>query len=99
MLTLDHIAKSLEAVLTSYDVSAAYVFGSYARGDASEDSDVDVRLECGDRIGYAQLLDIQEQLEDFLEVHVEIVTNPPELMRPAFRERIGRDEVLLYEAA
>lgn len=48
---------------------------------------------------YADLLDIQEALERRLGRSVELVMNPLEFMRPAFRERIQRDEVLLYEAA
>ena len=62
-------------------------------------SDVDVRLECGPEVDYADLLDIQEQLEARLGRSVEIITNPLEFMRPAFRHRIQQDEVLLYEAA
>ena len=40
-----------------------------------------------------------ERLEVELGRRVEIVTNPPERMLPAFRKRIEKDEVLLYEAA
>lgn len=47
----------------------------------------------------SDLLSIQELLEERLGRSVEIVTNPPEFMRPAFRKRIQQDEVLLYETA
>ena len=99
MLTIDHIAKVLESVVASYDVRAVYLFGSFARGEAGPQSDIDVRLECGPGIDYADLLDIQESLEERLARPVEIVTNPLEFMRPAFRKRVQRDEVLLYAAA
>lgn len=39
------------------------------------------------------------ELEEELGRDVEIVTNPPEHMRPAFRKSIEKDEVRLYEAA
>lgn len=99
MITVDDIAKALEEVVSSYDVSAVYLFGSYARDEQGPTSDVDIRLECGDGVGFGDLLDIKEQLEARLGRSVELITNPLEFMRPAFRERIEKDEVLLYEAA
>lgn len=99
MLTIAHITDALGSVVSSYDVRAAYLFGSFARGDASSQSDIDVRLECGPSINYADLLDIQEGLEKLLSRPVELITNPLELMRPAFRERVQKEEVLLYAAA
>lgn len=55
--------------------------------------------KCGPEIDYADLLDIQESLEERLGRSVEIVTNPLEFMRPAFRKHVLHDEVLLYAAA
>lgn len=99
MITIQDIRCALESIVASYDIRAAYLFGSYARGDAKAASDIDVRLECGDGVDYADLLDIQEQLQALLGRPVELLTNPLEFMRPAFRERLQKDEVLLYEAA
>lgn len=98
MLTIESIAEVLREVVTPYDVRAGYLFGSFARGEEGKQSDVDVRLECGRDINYADLLSIQELLEKRLGRSIEIVTNPPEFMRPAFRKRIQQDEVLLYKA-
>lgn len=99
MPTIDHIAEVLKSVMAPYDVRAVYLFGSFARGEAGPQSDIDVRLECGPGIDYADLLDIQESLEKRLGRSVEIVTNPLGFMRPAFRKHVQRDEVLLYAAA
>lgn len=96
---LDDIAAKVSQVLSHYDVSSAYLFGSFARGEQTENSDVDLRFVCGPSITYGTLLEISEQLEGELGSKIEIVTNPPEFMRPRFRERVLRDEVLLYEAA
>ena len=99
MLTIENIAETLREVVAPYDVRAGYLFGSFARGEEEPHSDVDVRLECGHSINYDDLLTMQELLEERLGRSVEIVTNPPEFMRPAFRKRIQQDEVLLYETA
>ena len=66
MVTVQHITEVLSDVVAPYDVRAAYLFGSFARGEQSSESDIDVRLECGPDIDYGNLLDIQETLEERL---------------------------------
>lgn len=48
---------------------------------------------------FGTLCEISLELEEELGRVVEIVTNPPEHMRPAFRKNIEQDEVRLYEAS
>ncbi len=96
---MDNIAAVLAQVLASYDVEAAFVFGSFARGEQTPSSDIDLRLVCGRSMTYGTLFEISQKLQEALGREVEIVTNPPERMRPRFRENIQKDEVLLYEAA
>lgn len=96
---LRNIALVLSDVLAPYDVREAYLFGSFARGEESDASDIDLRLVCGPSMTYGVLYEISQKLESALGRTVEIVTNPPEYMRPRFRENIQKDEVLLYEAA
>ena len=40
--TLDEIRRRVQPVAEKCHLKAVYVFGSYARGDAREDSDVDL---------------------------------------------------------
>lgn len=63
------------------------------------DSDIDLRLVCGETMTFGTLYELSLELEEELGRDVEIVTNPPEHMRPAFRKSIEKDEVRLYEAA
>lgn len=98
-LSVQNISETVKEVLSGYDILEAYLFGSFARGDASADSDIDLRLLCGSSMNYGTLAEIEELLESQFGRSVEIITNPPEHMRPAFRERIQKDEVLLYAAA
>lgn len=93
---INTIAEAVQDVVRDYDVQAAYLFGSYARGEAAETSDVDLRLECGPSMTFGILYRIQKRLEESLDRGVDIVTCRPEHMRPRFRDRIQRDEVLLY---
>ena len=62
------------------------------------DSDIDLRLVCGNTMTFGTLYELSLELEKELGRKVDIVTNPPEHMRPAFHNNIEQDEVRLYEA-
>lgn len=98
MNSLDYISSAVCHVLAQYDVSEAYLFGSFARGEQTPDSDIDLRLACGNTMTFGTLYELSHELEKELGRKVDIVTNPPEHMRPAFRKSIEQDEVLIYEA-
>lgn len=94
--THDAIRKALERVLRPYDVWKAYVYGSYARGDQTPESDIDLRFLCGDNITYGGLYRISNKLEKTLSTEVDILACKPEKLRPSFYDSIKDDEVLLY---
>ena len=79
-----------------YGVAKASLFGSYARGDATPDSDVDLLIEKGALRGM-QVLDFQEDLSKALGKSVDIVTTAGASER--FLDKIRADEVVLYEAS
>ena len=99
MITLVDISAAVSRALSRYDVREAYLSGSFARGEPTPDSDIDLRLVCGETMTFGTLFELSLELEEELVRDVEIVTNPPEHMRPAFRKSIEKDEVRLYEAA
>ena len=96
MITLADISSALTRVLPRYDVREAYLFGSFARGEQTPDSDIDLRLACGDSMTFGALYQLSLDLEDELGRKVDIVTNPPQHMQPTFRKNITQDEVRLY---
>lgn len=98
MISLDYISSAVCRVLAQYDVSEAYLFGSFARGEQTPDSDIDLRLVGGNTMTFGTLYELSYKLEKELGRKVDIVTNPPEHMRPAFRKSIEQDEERVYEA-
>ena len=92
------ISSAVSRVLARYDVREAYLFGSFARGEQTPDSDIDLRLVCGNTMTFGTLYEHSLELEKELGRKVDIVTNPPEHMRPPFRKNLEQDEVRLYEA-
>ena len=71
------------------------LFGSYARGEATPDSDVDLLVEKGDMRGM-RVLDFQDDLAKALGKRVDVVTTAGASER--FLGKIRSDEVVLYEA-
>ena len=97
MISTSDISTADSRVLARYDVCEAYLFGSFARGEQTPDSDIDLRLVCGNTMTFGTLYELSLELEKQLGRKVDIVTNPPEHMRPAFRKSIKLDEVRIYE--
>ncbi|MGO5296056.1 nucleotidyltransferase family protein [Collinsella sp. LCP21S3_A9] len=98
MISPTDISTAVSRVLARYDVREAYLFGSFARGEQTPESDIDLRLACGATMTFGALYVLSLELEKELGRKVDIVTNPPEHMRPAFRKNLEQDEVRLYEA-
>lgn len=96
MITPTDISTAASRVLAQYDVSEAYLFGSFARGEQTPNSDIDLRLVCGNAMTFGTLYELSHELERELGRKVEIVTNSPEHMRPAFRKSIKQEEIRLY---
>ncbi len=105
--TLDEIARRVRPVAEKYRLKAVYVFGSYARGEATEDSDVDllVDIEGADLSGFFAIGGLYGDLEEALEKEISFVTVDA-LERPGrhmsdrlFRENVGRERRELYVAA
>lgn len=97
MITLVDISTAVSRVLPRYDIREAYLFGSFARGEQKPKSDIDLRIVCGGSMTFGMLYELTLELDEALVRKVDIVTNPPEHMRPAFRKSIEKDEVRLYE--
>lgn len=81
-----------EELARDYGVSALGVFGSCARDDASDNSDIDILVEFGRPVGFFKFLELEEKLSDWLGAKVDLVT------KAALKPHIGRkilDEVVM----
>ena len=76
----------------------AYLFGSYARNEATEKSDVDIRIESGKIRGLFQLSGFRLDLVEALGTEVDLLSVLPDPQFKRFRENLKRDEILLYES-
>lgn len=79
-----------------YGAERIYLFGSYARGDSTPASDIDLRIDKGSIRGF-QLGGLLLDLEDSFGIPVDLV--PTSSLDQRFLDTIQKDEVLLYEAS
>ena len=94
MLSIPRIRECIAPICKKYPIRKAYLFGSYARGNATEKSDVDLRIE-GDIKSFFLLGGIYSELSDALGTELDLLSRLPE--SEAFKENLKKDEVLLYE--
>ncbi len=82
---IQRISEHKSELADNYGVASIGIFGSYARGEQDDESDIDILVEFRDPIGL-EVVDVVESLERILEAKVDLVT--PRAIRPALRDRI-----------
>jgi Predicted nucleotidyltransferases len=93
--TISDIQPIVAELAQKYGAQRIYLFGSYARGDMNETSDVDLRIDKG-QIKGLELASLLLDLEDALGLSVDLI--PTGSLDSDFLSAIRDDEVLLYEA-
>ena len=99
--TQDEISRIIRPIAEKYALRAVFLFGSYARREATESSDVDLLVDTsGSKItGLLSLGSLYSELETALEKKIDLITvNSLEqrLQMPSeelFRETVKRESV------
>lgn len=94
MLTIDRIREVVSKTCKKYGVKNAYLFGSYAKGGATETSDVDLLIDRGDIHTYNDYFHFCEELENGLGTEVDVTSE--EGLLPGFFDLIKQDRIPLY---
>lgn len=96
ILSKEQIQEVINNYFTGKPVKRVWLFGSYARGDADEKSDLDVLVDIDDnrQVGLRYLA-WHEEIETIIKKKVQVVSNAAvsEYIRPF----IDADKVLMYE--
>ncbi|WP_297201514.1 nucleotidyltransferase family protein [Thermanaeromonas sp.] len=78
-------------VFKKHGVARAAVFGSFARGEASEDSDLDFLIEFEGQKTLLDLVALRQELEEVIGKKVDVVTYAS--LNPRMREQIIKEQV------
>ena len=88
------IKESIVSILTRYDVERIAIFGSYARGEAGANSDIDILVRFARPKSLLQIVQIEDEIRKSIHVKVDLVTD--KAVSPYLADRIHRDEVVIY---
>ena len=95
--TVNEIRSIVSPIAQKHGVQSVSLFGSYSKGTATADSDVDLKIEKGALRSLFQICGFRLALEEALDLPVDLVTT--EASDLSFLESIAKDEVLLYRNA
>lgn len=89
------IKNVIAPIAKSYGIKRIYLFGSYAKGTATEESDVDLLIEKGRPMSLLKLSGMRQRVQDALNISVDLVTTAG--IEEDFKREIAGTEILLYE--
>lgn len=89
--TIKEVEQKIIPILKSHGVSKAGLFGSVARGEATEKSDIDVLVEIGPEVGLLKFIGLKLELEKALGKKVDLVEYA--MVKPALKKYILEQEL------
>ncbi len=94
VLTIKQIKTAIIPVLAKHNIHEIYLFGSYARGEANNKSDVDIYCESGDIKTFIDQGFLQDELESALGKEVDVIFTDTKLDE-FFEEQMKGDLIKL----
>jgi predicted nucleotidyltransferase len=85
------LLKSHKRQLKKYGIASLFIFGSVARDQGRENSDVDILVDFEKPVGLFEYARLKMYLEEILGREVDLVT--PEALRKELREDILREAI------
>lgn len=97
MSELEKISKKIAIVAKKYNLIYVWVFGSYAKNQQTEDSDIDIIVRTEDVEEGFKIVEVKFALEEILNKSVDIITT--ESIKGSLLEDEDLDEILVYKAS
>lgn len=104
--TLEQLRQIVAPIVQKYRIPAVYLFGSYARGEATEASDIDLLVDTTgtELTSLLRLGALYCELEEALGKRIDLLTVSAVMQKAetpsdeSFRDAIFRERVCLYDA-
>ncbi|PKM52452.1 MAG: nucleotidyltransferase [Firmicutes bacterium HGW-Firmicutes-7] len=96
MLTIEQISDAVTPLAKARGINKVYLFGSYARGSATDKSDIDLEVDTvGNPIGLFALSGLRLDIQNQLHKNIDLVTSGG--LKNDFKKEIKKERVLIYE--
>ncbi len=92
ILTIKEIKNKIKPIIEEYDIKDVYLFGSYARGEAHVNSDIDIYCSPGQLKTLFDEITLINKLEIVLHKKVDLITFDTEL-DVFFKEQLEKDMI------
>ena len=92
VLTIKEIKERIKPVMEKHGIKNVYLFGSYARGEANRNSDVDIYCDSGDINSLWKHSSLKEELIEALGKDVDVITIGSE-MHEYFKQQLEEDMI------
>ena len=91
------ISSKLQSFFPAYPIEKAWLFGSYARGEETDSSDIDVLVKFDENaeISLFDYIGIKLELEENLQKNVDLVEDG--YLLTYAKETADNDKILIYE--
>ncbi|MBQ8656081.1 MAG: nucleotidyltransferase domain-containing protein [Prevotella sp.] len=96
-MSTELMTRQIAEYFKTQPVLKAWLFGSFARGEETEESDVDILIQPEKSVGLFKLSGMHLDLQDLLRTRVDLVTDKGLL--PFARKSVDNDKILIYERA
>ena len=93
--TIDDIKAALHPVFVKHGVTRAILFGSYVKGMANQNSDVDLLLDSGLR--GLKFVGLMEDVRSALDKEVDVFDETHIIPNSKIHSEISKDGVVIYE--
>lgn len=90
-MTIEEIKDKILPILKKYGVKRAGIFGSVARGESTEESDIDILVEIEGRMSLLEFAGLKLELEEILGRKVDL--GEYSAIKPLIREEILKEVV------
>ena len=90
---IDEIKEKVIPIAKDYGIDALFLFGSYAKGTANAESDVDFRVDKG-KVRGIRFASFLLSLEESLNKNIDLVTSAS--LDSRFLDSIKGEEVMIY---
>lgn len=95
LYSIDDLRSIVAPIAAKHGVARVYLFGSYARGDATSSSDIDLRVDKGRLKGFFALGALYSDIKDRLDKPLDLLTTGS--LDQSFLSQIAKEEILLYD--
>ena len=97
MLNVTDIKTTVEPIVKDTKVQKLVLFGSYAKGTASENSDIDLYMFSDGAITGLEFYDLKSKIEDAFGMEIDLLPDLDIMPNSPVERQINESGVVIYE--